>query len=130
MAKLTDGMKELIKGQSAWVATSGSDGKASLAIKGSAKVVDDEHIAFFELMGNRTWANIQKHPWVAIAVSDVKTFKGYRFEGKAEIITSGSLYEEAVKLAEILKIPAPPKAAVNVQIEEIYDLGKAGEKVS
>lgn len=130
MAKLTDGMKELIKGQSAWVATSGSDGKASLAIKGSAKVVDDEHIAFFELMGNRTWANVQKNPWVAIAVADVKTFKGYRFEGKAEIITSGPLFDEAVKLAGILKIPVPPKAALNVQIEEIYDLGKAGKKVS
>jgi uncharacterized protein len=130
MAILTDAMKEILKGQSAWVATSGADGKADVAIKGSAKVVDDEHIAFFELMGNRTWANVQKNPWVAIAVADVSKFKGYRFEGKAEIITSGPLFDEAVKLAERLKIPVPPKAAVNVKIEEIYDLGKAGRKVT
>ena len=130
MAKLNDVMKEMIKGQQAWVATSGADGKASLAIKGSARIVDDEHIAFFELMGNRTWANVQKNPWVAIAVSDVSKFKGYRFEGNAEIITSGPLFDEAVKLATTLKIPVPPKAAVKVKIEEIYDLGKAGKKVS
>lgn len=60
MAKLTDKMKEVITGQQAWVATSGADGRASLAIKGSAKILDDEHLAFFELVGNRTWANIQK----------------------------------------------------------------------
>lgn len=130
MAKLNDVMKETIKGQQAWVATSGADGKASLAIKGSAKVIDDEHIAFFELMGNRTWANIQKNPWVAVAVADSSKFKGYRFEGKAEIITSGPLYDEAVKLAQALKIPSPPKAAVKIKIEEIYDIGKGGMKVA
>jgi hypothetical protein len=28
-----------------------------------------------------------------------------------------------------MKIPMPPKAAVKVKIEEIYDLGKGGFKV-
>jgi uncharacterized protein len=130
MAKLTDVMKAMITGQSAWVATSGVDGKASLAIKGSARIVDDEHLAYFEMVGNRTWANIQKNPWVAIAVADLSKIKGYRFEGKAEIITSGPLYEEAIKLGELMKMPSPPKAAVKVKIEEIYDIGKGGMKVS
>jgi hypothetical protein len=128
MAKLTDKMKEVITGQQAWVATVGADGKAGLAIKGSAKIVDDEHIAFFELVGNRTWANVQKNPWVAIAMSDPTKFKGFRFEGKAEIITSGPLYEEAKKLGEMMKMT--PKAAISIKIEEIYDLGKGGIKVS
>ena len=130
MAKLTDTMKEVITGQQAWVATVGADGKAGLAIKGSAKILDDEHLAFFELAGNRTWANIQKNPWVAIAMADSTKFKAFRFEGKAEIITSGPLYEEAKMLAEMLKMPAPPKAAIKVKIEEIYDIGKGGMKVA
>ena len=130
MAKLTDAMKAVISGQQAWVATSGSDGRASLAIKGSAKILDDEHLAFFELAGNRTWANIQKNPWVAIAMADSTKFKAFRFEGKAEIITSGPLFEEAKKLAEMLKMPVPPKAAIKVKIEEIYDIGKGGMKVA
>ena len=130
MAKLTDVMKAMITGQSVWVATSGVDGKANLAIKGSAKIVDDEHLAYFEMVGNRTWANIQKNPWVALAVADSSKIKGYRFEGKAAIITSGPLYEEAIKLGEVMKMPSPPKAAVKVTIEEIYDLGKGGMKIA
>ena len=129
MAKLTDAMKAVITGQQAWVATSGADGRASLAIKGTAKIIDDEHLAYFELFGNRTWANVQRNPWVAIAVADSSKFKGYRFEGKAEIITSGPLYDEAVKFGELLKLPAPPKAAIKVKIEEIYNIGKGGMKV-
>lgn len=129
MAKLTDEMKAVITGQQIWVATSGVDGKASLAIKGSAKILDDEHLAYFEMAGNRTWANVQRNPWVAIAVADSSKFKGYRFEGKAEIITSGPLYDEAIKLGELMKLPAPPKAAIKVKIEEIYDIGKRGMKV-
>ncbi len=123
-------MKAVIKGQQAWVATASVDGKASLAIKGSAKIIDDEHLAYFEIVGNRTWANVQRNPWVAIAVADSSKFKGYRFEGKAEVITSGPLYDEAIKLGELMKLPAPPKAAIKVAIEEIYDIGKGGIKVA
>ena len=129
MAKLTDAMKAAITGQQTWVATSGVDGRPNLALKGTAKILDDEHIAYFELFGNRTWANVQRNPWIAIAVADSTKFKGYRFEGKAEIVTSGSLYDEAVKFGELLKLPAPPKAAIKVKIEEIYDIGKGGMKV-
>ena len=101
-----------------------------MAVKGSLKIIDDEHVAFFEMMGGRTWQNIQKNPWVAIAVADRSKVMGFRFEGKVvENITSGPLYEEAKKLSEMMKIPMPPKAVVKVKLEEIYDLGKGGFKV-
>jgi uncharacterized protein len=129
MAKLTDAMKAAITGAQAWVATAGADGKPSISIKGSAKIVDDENIAYFEMVGNRTWSNVQKNPWVAIAVANPSKMQGYRFEGKAEIVTSGPLYDDAKKLGEIMKMPVPPKAAVKIKVEEIYDLGKGGMKV-
>jgi len=130
MAKLTEAMKALMAGQLSYVATSMPDGRPSIAVKGSLKVIDDEHVAFFEMMGGRTWQNIQKNPNVAIAMADRGKVAGYRFEGKVvEHITSGPLYDEAKKLSEMMKIPMPPKAAVKVKIEEIYDLGKGGFKV-
>jgi predicted pyridoxine 5'-phosphate oxidase superfamily flavin-nucleotide-binding protein len=129
MAKLTEQMKALVSGQLSYVATSMPDGKPSIAVKG-LKVIDDEHVAFFEIMGGRTWQNIQKNPWVAIAVADRSKVTGFRFVGKVvENITSGPLYEEAKKISEMMKMPKPPKAAVKVKIEEIYDLGKGGFKV-
>jgi uncharacterized protein len=130
MAKLTEQMKSLVSSQLSYVATSMPDGRPSIGVKGSLKIIDDEHVAFFEMIGGRTWQNIQKNPWVAIAVADRSKVMGFRFEGKVvEHITSGPLYEEAKKLSEIMKIPMPPKAAVKVKIEEIYDLGKGGFKV-
>ncbi len=128
MAKITDAMKEVIKGAQAWVATAGADGKPSLSMKGSFKIVDDENIAYFEMVGNRTWANVQINPWVAIAVANPAKMQGYRFEGKAEIVTSGPLFDDAKKLGDMMKIA--PKAAIKIKVEEIYDLGKGGMKVA
>lgn len=129
MVKLTDEMKALVSGQQAYVGTASPDGKPSISLKGSTKVLDDEHIAFFEMSGGRTWENIQKNPRVVIVAADRTKMQGYRFEGKAEIITSGPLYEDAKKLSEIMKIPVPPKAAIKVKVDEIYDLGRGGQKV-
>jgi len=130
MAKLTEQMKSLISGQLSYVATSMPDGRPSIAVKG-LKIIDDENVAFFEIMGGRTWQNLQKNPWVAIAVADRSKITGFRFVGKVvENITSGPLYEEAKKISEMMKMPNPPKAAVKVKVEEIYDLGKGGRKVS
>jgi len=131
MAKLTEEMKTLIAGMQAYVATASPEGKPSIAMKGSIKVLDDEHITFFELTGGKTWQNLQKNPRVAILVAKWEKFEGYRFEGKvAEIITSGPLFEEAKKMTEIAKIPVPTKAAIKVKIEEIYDMQKGGAKIS
>ena len=37
---------------------------------------------------------------------------------------------DAKKLAETMKIPVPPKAAIKVKVDEIYNLGKSGQKVA
>lgn len=130
MAKLTEEMKALVAGQQAFVATASLDGTPNIVTKGSTEVLDDEHIVFSELMGGRTWKNLQENPKVAIAVADASKLKGYRFVGTAEFVTEGELYAKAQKLADMLKIPAPPRAAVKVKVEEIYDLGAGGQKVA
>ncbi|MFW6126307.1 MAG: pyridoxamine 5'-phosphate oxidase family protein [Chloroflexota bacterium] len=129
MAKLTDEMKDLIGEQQVFVATASPDGMPNIVTKGSTKVLDDEHIVFYELIGGRSWDNLQKNPKIAIAAADRSKMKGYRFVGTAEFVTEGELYEDAKKLAEALKIPAPPKATVKVKVEEIYNLGGGGRKV-
>ena len=130
MAKLTDDMKKIVANHQVFVATASLDGTPNIATKGSAQVLDDEHITFSELTGGRTWANLQKNPKVALAVVDRSTMQGYRFIGKAEFITTGELYDNAKKLADMLKIPVPPKAAIKVKLDEIFDLGKGGQKVA
>ena len=130
MAKLTEEMKTLMGSQQAFIATASPDGVPNIGPKASTHVLDDEHIVFYELTGGRTWENLQKNPKVAIAVVDRSVFQGYRFVGKAELVTDGELYEGAKKLAEMMKAPAPAKAAVKVTVEEIYNLGTAGQRVA
>ncbi|MBM3155632.1 MAG: pyridoxamine 5'-phosphate oxidase family protein [Chloroflexi bacterium] len=130
MAKLTDDMKKMVASHQVFVATASLDGVPNIATKGSAQILDDEHLVFYELTGGRTWANLQNNPKLAIAVVDRSTMKGYRFTGQAEFVTEGELYAGAQKLAEMLKIPAPPKAAVKMKVEEIFDLGKGGLKIA
>ena len=129
MAKLTEEIKSFIAEHEAFIATASADGMPNIGAKGSTQVLDDEHIVFYELTGGRTWENLQVNPRVAIAVADRSTIKGYRLTGKAELVTEGKLYDGAKKMAEMLKIPVPPKAAVKIKIDEIYDLGAGGRKI-
>ncbi len=129
MAKLTEEIKSFIAEHEAFIATASADGMPNIGAKGSTQVLDDEHIVFYELTGGRTWENLQVNPRVAIAVADRSTIKGYRLTGKAELVTEGELYDGAKKMAEMLKIPVPPKAAVKIKIDEIYDLGAGGRKI-
>jgi predicted pyridoxine 5'-phosphate oxidase superfamily flavin-nucleotide-binding protein len=130
MAKLTEDMKKMVANHQVFIATASLDGTPNIVTKGSAQVLDDEHLAYYELSGGRTWANLQKNPKLAIAVVDRSAMKGYRFTGQAEFITTGDLYANAQKLAEMLKMPVPPKAAVKMKVEEIFDLGKGGRKIA
>ena len=129
MAKITEEMKAMIANQSAFIATTNADSTPNLVTKGTTQVLNDEHIVFFELIGGRTWENLQKNPAVAIGVADKSTMQGYRFVGKAEFIIEGDLYESAKKIAEMLHIPAPPKAAVKVKVDAIYNLGAGGQMI-
>ena len=129
MAKLSEEMKALIASQQAFIATTDPNGAPNIGTKASTHVLDDENIVFYELTGGRTWINLQNDPRVAIAVADRSKLQGYRFVGKAELITEGELYDSAKKMAEMMKMPVPPKAAVKVKVDEIYNLGAGGQKV-
>ena len=131
MAKLTEEMKTLVANQQAFIATASPEGIPNIGPKGSTRVLDDEHIVFFEMVGRRTYENLKINPNIAIAVLDREKMQGYRFVGKAELITEGELYEQAKQRAEAMKLPAP-QAAVKVKVDEIYNLGapEPGKKIA
>jgi predicted pyridoxine 5'-phosphate oxidase superfamily flavin-nucleotide-binding protein len=125
MAKITEQMKEMVKGQQAFVATATPDGIPSVAPKGSTRVLDEEHIIFAEAAGKRTFENIKMNPKVAIIIGDLSKMQCLRFSGTAEIITEGPLYDQSVERMKKMGAPAP-QAVVKVRVEEIYDCGAPG----
>lgn len=125
MAKITEEMKAMIKEQQAFIATATPDGTPSIAPKGSTRVLDEEHIIFSESTGKRTYENLKKNPRVAIVVCDRAQMKCLRFHGKAEIITSGPLFDKSVESMKKMGAP-PPQAVIKIKVDEIYDLGVPG----
>jgi hypothetical protein len=131
MAVVTEEMKALIKAGLCMVATAGKDGRPNIGPKGSVIVIDDGALAFGELVGGQTYANLKENPKAAIAVVDPKTRLGYRFVGTAQMETEGSLYEKFAERFEKMKLPRPV-AAVSIALEAIYDISvkNAGKKIS
>ncbi len=125
MAKITEEMKALIKEQQAFIATASPDGTPNIAPKGSTRVLDEEHITFAESAGKTTYENIKRNPKVAIVVCDRAQMKCLRFQGKAEIITTGPLFDKIFESMKKMGAP-PPQAVIKVKVDEIYDLGVPG----
>jgi uncharacterized protein len=75
--------------------------------------------------------NVQRGSAVAIAVADRDKLIGFRFTGKAEVVTSGELYDQAAAQAKQRSMPVP-KAVVKVRVERICNFGLpgAGEQIS
>ena len=122
MARLTDEMKDFLKGKMVYVATIGPEGLPNIGPKGSFRIIDDEHIGWNESTGKQTFANLQKNPNVAVAVADRETRIGYRISGKAELLTKGPLYDSTAAdyAAQGRKAPF---AVVSIAVDSIYDVG-------
>jgi len=125
MAKITEEMKQMVKGQLAFVATATPDGVPSVAPKGSTRILDEEHIIFGESAGKRTFENIKMNPKVAIIIGDLSKLQCLRFSGTAEIITQGPIYDKTAESMKKMGAPAP-QAVIKVKVEEIYDCGAPG----
>ena len=131
MAKLTEEMKEFIKGKLAYIATVDSEGTPSVGPKGSIRVFDDERIGWNEFIGKHTYENLLQNPKVAVAVVERESRQGYRLVGKAEVLSSGPLYDGMKEQLTKLGHPAP-KAVVKVSVDSIFSLNfpGAGEKLA
>jgi predicted pyridoxine 5'-phosphate oxidase superfamily flavin-nucleotide-binding protein len=125
MAKLTQEMKDLIEAQKVcFVATVDQRGKPNVSPKGSIYVVDDETLAFADLYSRKTRANLKMNPTIALAVVDLKAFKGYQFKGRAELMEEGNVYNDVVCYLQTLPMKLPdPQYVVKIKVEEIFDLG-------
>ena len=101
------------------VATVGSDGMPNVAAKGSLIAVDDETIAFAELVGGKTKANLQANGKVSAAA--FKMIEGFQVKGSFQgFQTSGPLVDQFVQMLKPLGMDV--KEVATVKVEEVYSL--------
>ena len=120
--KIPADIQEFMKGKQGWVATASQDGIPNVSIKGSLRLLDDQHLVFSDLFSLKTRKNLKENPKVAIMVYDGESRRGYMFKGSTEQIDSGSLYDQTVEALhkQMPQLPAP-KYVVRVTVESIYD---------
>ncbi|MDY6822503.1 MAG: pyridoxamine 5'-phosphate oxidase family protein [Thermodesulfobacteriota bacterium] len=136
MAEMTERMKELFnKVPTAILATATPDGNPNAVPVGAKKIIDDETILISDQFFNKTLANMQANP--NVAVSFWEGHEGYQFKGNVTIETSGQRFEETAKwidsIAEQAGKPLKSKGAVILAIDEIYGLAPgpgAGKKLA
>jgi predicted pyridoxine 5'-phosphate oxidase superfamily flavin-nucleotide-binding protein len=134
MAIVSQEIRDFVVGKLAWVATADAKGLPNLAPKGTVEFADEETIVFADLFSLKTRANLEANLQVAVAVVDPSPPKGFQFKGKAELLTSGPVYEAcAKKLKEAMPDLPPPKYLVRIKVAEIYSLSPgpdAGRKIA
>ena len=95
MAKMSEEVKKAVAAcKPGIIATAGKTGKPNVSAKGSFRVIDDEHVAFANIMSPNTVANLKQNPQVAVICLDPATRSGCRISGTAEISDSGALFDQ------------------------------------
>ncbi|MDR2353417.1 MAG: pyridoxamine 5'-phosphate oxidase family protein [Deltaproteobacteria bacterium] len=132
MAIISKEIQDFVAGKLGWVGTADKNGLPNLAPKGTLKVIDDHTIVFADLFSLKTRAALEANPQVAVAVIDKMT--GYQFKGKAELLTSGPIYElVAGDVKKALPDLPGPKYAVKITVDAVYSLSPgpdAGKKLA
>jgi uncharacterized protein len=117
MTILSEEAKALIKDtHPGFVATASKSGRPSVSLKGSFRVLDDEHVMFADIHSPGTIANLTENPQVAAIVFDSTTRHGCRIWGQAEIHSSGKLFDQVS--AELASRNMQAKNIVVVSVDE------------
>lgn len=75
------------------VATADKSGRPNVSAKGTFRVLDDEHVLFVDVLSPRTTANLLENPQVSALVLDTTTRHGVRVWGRADVLSSGELFD-------------------------------------
>ena len=126
MGMITEDHRKLIEEVGlCYVASASADGTPNVSPKGTIAVVDDDRLAFAEIMSPHTRQNLEKNPRVAIFVCKPEKFQGFQFKGTAELSTDGEVFDMLVRSIKERKLAIPPpKHAVTIRIDEVRGLGE------
>jgi len=121
MAKITDEMKEIAgKAKGFALATVTQDGDPHVIPVGFGRILSDDEILLVDVFMRKTLENIRANPKVVVSIWDFENIKGYEFKGNARIETSGSAFDESVKMVKGILPQLDAKGAIIVKVDSIY----------
>lgn len=114
-----------------FLATATDDGVPNVVPIGFARPLDEKTIMIVDNYLNKTRKNLENNPKASLVPRDASKCP-YQFKGTVEIQTEGKLFDDAVDWATSVMSQLAPKAAVILNVEEIYTVQpgpEAGSKV-
>ena len=103
------------------IATANKAGVPNVVFVGLLKILDYETLMFADNFFNKTAANLEENPKISILCYDPQTSKSFQIKGSAKVHKEGQVYEDMRNFVHGINDKLPAKAAVIVQIEEIYN---------
>ena len=136
MAQMTERIQTLLaKVPTVVLCTATADGIPNAVPVGAKKIIDAETILISDQFLNKTLANMQNNPRVAVTFWE--GHEGYQLKGTVIIETSGERFEQTARWIDDLSakvgFPLKSKGAVIMKIEEIYAVAPgpgAGKKLA
>jgi uncharacterized protein len=121
MVKLPEEVKNAIdKAATSCIATADNNAVSNVVYVTYLKYLDDETIVIADNQFHKTRANIDNNPKLACVVLDSDTRKAYQIKGIVKVISEGEEYQSVVEWVHINHPHLTPKAAVYLQVEEVY----------
>lgn len=119
MGLLTEDMKRMVEElRLCFVATVTPDGRPNLSPRGSLRVLDDDHLAFADIMSPGTMRNLKANPFLELSMVHPFLRRGYRFKGRGEICTEGETFDlVAGEMWEREGRQYPVNAVVRIELE-------------
>lgn len=129
---MTEEMMELVeKDNVVFFATATKGGVPNVVPIGFARPIDNKTIMIVDNFMKKTHENLENNPKASLVPRDASKCP-YQFKGTVEIHTSGKLFDDAVDWATSVMSKLAPKAAVILNVEEIYSVQpgpEAGSRV-
>ena len=121
MAKLPKEVKTAIdKAKNVCLATTDSNSIANVIYVSYLKYLDDETIMIADNKFGKTRENIKNNPKLAFVVLDTDSKKAYQVKGTVKCYSEGDQYQAVVDWVHIKHPDTLPKAALYLQVEEVY----------
>lgn len=98
MPILTDEIKDILRTNICYFATSSPDGKPNLVPVGLVEPISDNEVLLSDISFYKTKKNLEQNPLVSIAVTDLPKSLAFQLKGEAKIVPSGALFEKVTEV--------------------------------
>jgi uncharacterized protein len=131
MPKLTSEIKDSLTGtKTIFLATSSKTSVPNVVPIGAFKLLDDETLLISDQFFNKTLANMQENPKIALSWWGEKG--GFQLKGSVTLHTQDDIFRQDVAWMKELRPNLTPKSAVVMKIAEAYHVRPgidAGKKI-